>query len=1094
MADLAKSARHVQKAALTAPDMHKAKRTTSIKSKPTTAAENAVDPPAKAAARGRKDKRFVDLTPEAKLAKRREERQRKRLALEAATPATAATAIDTLAVAIPPSKPLRKRQTKRKPHQWRLSHPLGGRYTTTTPVLYSADEKHLFLSQGPAIKVFSAKTSLLARTLQHLHPPPTPFAYSPSGAYSAVANFTLDPANPSQLYTLTFAGDLLLWDWTEGTIEGCWKTNLESNTYLARCGLHAFPDAADATTTTLWTYQERFVKDHSRSAQRQIVALTVPKVPPAATASQLTITATQVFTFEETRPHNLVIIDDSTFIVDAGEAFYIGNRAKNAADWHMRKISAPGKILTLDAIARPTKSGGTQGDVAIGDNTGRIFIYHDILAASSPAQNVVKSKLHWHRSALGCIKYSKDGTYLISGGRETVLVLWQLATSQQQHLPNLGAAIKSISLSPSGATYALLLGDNSIVAISTTELKPRTAIAGIQSRVFQGDTYHRIYKSNGRIEKPRATHTQNPSSIPSFRIPLVRNPRAGNQLLLAAPASQASASAYPYLQTFDMSQDRGVAKQAITRTLASMKNANADGNRVHEPTVTALAVSGDGTWLASVDEWAAPARDFIDTAAPQPPRSQKVAKEVTLRFWRWSDADAKTESGGWELVAMIESPHGVEASGAAAGVADLTASPAAHAAAFATVGGDGAVKIWACRARTRAGVAVQKADMVLWSCRRNIELYKPTNTSTTSTDARVAYAQDGSVVAVSYTDGTEDSVIAIIDPVSGTVVQEISALQTGNIFALAFADRYLFIAGARRVVAWDLVDGMAGWGCQLAALVGRDDVAIDSNTFIPNIHLAVNSNGRNHGTGTVGSVEKVAATVAVAVNFPLKQPAKMRELNLTRAGNTATMVTVLEVPSFAVVCRKKAGHGVLALQGAANASSGMADTGFLWLDGAANVYFLTPTNVAASTGSASGYLDEIYPSDVHDLTNAFLKKTMLEQDADVDVDNDVDVDGDGDGKVVRSHMLARLFPAPAYASPAVGDVFSRFMEIVGQKALDANFQQRSIAETNMGDEMLAIENGGVDEDEEDEDEEFEDARDRVDEDEDEDAGIDVDEP
>ncbi|KAK6338887.1 hypothetical protein TWF696_009692 [Orbilia brochopaga] len=1067
MPDPARSARHASVSALTSsskPDMSQSKRASKAvaavspstkSSRPKTPAGNAVDSPAncKAAARGRKDKRFIDLSPEAKQAKRREERQQRRLALEIATPTPAPAASSTIdaLVVVPTSRPpLRARRTpKRRANQWKLSHPLGGRYTTTTPVLYSADEKHLFLSQGPAIKIFSAKTSLLARTLQHLHPPPTPFPYSPSGAYSAVANYTLDPANPHQLYTLTFAGDLLLWDWTEGTIEGCWKTNLESGTYLAWCGLHAFPaESESSTTTTLWTYQESSLRDSSRKAQRQIVALTVPRTPPAPTAGECTLSATPVFTFEDSRPRNLVIVDSSTFVIDAGESFYIGNRAKNSSDWRMRKVSAPGKILTLDAIARHKKGGTTQGDVAIGDNTGRIFIYHDLLApASSPAQNVVKSKLHWHRSAVGCIKYSKDGTYLISGGRETVLVLWQLATSSQQHLPNLGASIKSIALSPSGATYALLLADNSIVAISTTELKPRTAIAGIQSRVFQGEAYHKIYKPGGRVKKQLHANPHNPAATPSFRIPLVRNPRAANQILLAAPASQKGESAYPYLQTFDLSQDRGVAKQAITRTLASMKNTTPDGVRVVEPTVTALAVSGDGTWLASVDEWAAPARDFLDAGAPQPPRSATVGKEVTLRFWRWSAGD-KNAQGSWELVSMIESPHGVDASGAAGSIADLTASPAAHSAAFASVGSDGSVKIWACRARTRAGVAVQKSDMVLWTCRRNIELFKSTQTTavspSTTLDARIAYAQDGSVVAVSYTDNSEDGVVAIIDPVSGTVAQEISALQTGNIFALAFADRFLVVAGARRVVAWNLVAGAAEFGCQLAAFVGRS-VALDSNTFIPNIHLAVNG-----------------ANVAVAVNYPLRSGVKAG--GLTRAGNTASVVTVVTVPSFAVVARRKVGHGVLALES--------SNAGFLWLDGAANVYFLSPASGADVVGTgADGYLDDVY-ADVGGLANAFLEKAVLQEEEAHD-----DGDGDGDGKVVRSHMLARLFPGPAYASPAVGDVFGRFMEIVGQKALDVPRGADGIE--NVG-TVMQLEDGGDGEDEE--EEEFEDARDDLEQD------------
>ncbi|KAK6539445.1 hypothetical protein TWF694_009669 [Orbilia ellipsospora] len=980
----------------------------------------------------KKDKRFNDLTSEAKQAKRREEREKRKKQLESSiiipetnqndthaptvekdlpAPKPTATSSKSRAIEKPSIRAKRERERLSKAKEWKVSQPIGGRFSTNT-LVFSADEKYIFLAQGPSLKIFSTKTSLLYRTLQHLRPPPTTFSYTPAGNYSSIANYTLDPVNPSQIYTITFNGDLILWDWTEGTIEGCWKTDLKKGQYLAWCGLSVLPSAQDSETTTLWTYHEHSLRDYTRKATREIREINVPKTPDS---SINTLESRLILSIDEARPRHLLIVDTNTFVVDSGEAFYIGNRQRQVpqdpatnSEWRIRKISTPGKILAIDTIIRQKKAGSSvQGDVAVGDNTGQIFIYHDILSPNAPtaAQNVVKSKLHWHRTGVGALKYSEDGTYLISGGRETVLILWQLSTNSRQTLPNLGAGIKNITLSPSGSTYALILADNSILTISTTELKPTSSISGIQSRVFLREEYHKIYEKGGKVSKKLKKEAADITS--EWRIPCVKHPWDSMQILLAAPVSQKGESSYPFLQTFDLSQDRGVGKQAITRTLVSMKNVNPEGGKVKEPNVRFLSISGDGMWLASVDEWAAPARDFVALGAPQPGFSETVAKEVVLRFWRWN-GETSSGRGSWELVSMIENPHGVSENGSAGDVADLTGSP--NGAMFASVGGDGTIKIWGKRVRTRAGVKVEKDDLVVWNCRRNLELFRTAPGAIK--DGRIAYSTDGSVVAVSYSDG-EDSVVALVDPILGTCQQEIGGLQTGRVFAIAFVGKYLVIAGAERIVIWDLVKGQAEWASELKPLVGGKH-KLDSNNFVPNIHLAT-----NEGNGTF----------AVAVNYPLFSEGK--EKDLTKAGNTASKITVFAVDDFQILCRKTATNGVLALEAAANGQGG---NGYFWLDGAANVYFLSSGGVVSGGGAAggesSGYLEDI--DAVGGLANAFLEKATIEEAEDAEIDA---ADG-GDERIVRSHMLAKLFPAPAYASPAVGDVFGRFMEIIGEKPLD----------------------------------------------------------
>lgn len=144
---------------------------------------------------------------------------------------------------------------------------------------------------------------------------------------------------------------------------------------------------------------------------------------------------------------------------------------------------------------------------------------------------------------MSAVKFSVDSNYLISGGKETVLVLWQLITGNKQFLPHLTSEIERIVVSPQGDRYAIQLGDNSIMILSTTELKPVANFAGLQMRIS------RNLEEFGAASKTTILH--------------------GDQLLLSVPATQpkmlADVSSRPFLQTFDLRTSRHIARQALTR-------------------------------------------------------------------------------------------------------------------------------------------------------------------------------------------------------------------------------------------------------------------------------------------------------------------------------------------------------------------------------------------------------------------------------------------------------------------------------------------------------------------------------------------------
>ncbi len=57
-------------------------------------------------------------------------------------------------------------------------------------------------------------------------------------------------------------------------------------------------------------------------------------------------------------------------------------------------------------------------------------------------------------------QYHCVGTYLLSGGEEAVLVLWQLANEQKHFRPRLGAPIVGVACCPGDQTFAVSLNNN----------------------------------------------------------------------------------------------------------------------------------------------------------------------------------------------------------------------------------------------------------------------------------------------------------------------------------------------------------------------------------------------------------------------------------------------------------------------------------------------------------------------------------------------------------------------------------------------------------------------------------------------------------
>jgi NET1-associated nuclear protein 1 (U3 small nucleolar RNA-associated protein 17) len=685
-------------------------------------------------------------------------------------------------------------------------------------------------------------------------------------------------------------------------------------------------------------------------------------------------------------------------------------------------------------------------DVVVGDVRGAIFVHNNLLAnlirAETVAVNVLPRKLHWHRKAVGTVKWSADGrssqfqlmelllihtgNYVISGGSETVMVLWQLDTGRQQFLPHMSATIQSIVVSPTGASYAVGLADNSTMVLSTSELKPTANISGLQARVSRSTKPADFAVVRLKEEIPERPLME--------RVPAAINPAYPSRLLLAVGEIQevdpksTPAHSVPYLQTFDLASSHNVSRQALSRTNVTNKNIAPNAHSISEARVVHMKISHDGKWLATVDEWLPPRRDvsFLGHGGMDIADEQRRRREVFLKFWQWSSS---TDS--WELVSRIDAPHMMSPESCGAGkVLDLVADP--NSMTFSTIGEDSIVRVWHPRARKRDGVVVKGKDgepLMTWSCQQSISLAKPEVVDDSSMPGYsrpqrpehgcLAFSDDGSVLAAAVT-GSEDGLVHLIDPIQGSTRLSRSLMYQGDVLKIAFVAQHMIILSDDLRV-YDMVQDELTYGIKIWDV--RAKLSLDAR--IQMMHLAVDPDS---GTFAVALPSKI--------NWLTGKPMSKRTLN-----GRYTEVAVFDPNHARPFIVRDFASIVTALIPA------VSSAGFVVLDASAEVTTITPKTSQTLISMAKPMAE--LRLDVKSDEQPTLGPVQLEEDGeeygeDGDENDELaeeedvtmeDIDDDGP-PVVSQQQLANVFDVgPAFALPPIEEMFYQVAGLFSSKSM-----------------------------------------------------------
>ncbi|KHN96782.1 WD repeat-containing protein 75 [Metarhizium album ARSEF 1941] len=881
---------------------------------------------------------------------------------------------------------------------WRVSKPMGGRMLDIDPIL-TEDEQYLILTYNTSLQVFNANDSLLVRRI----PISTLDTSASKGATPAhIVATRLSKHNTQLAWVACSDGNIYCVNWTQGDIP---TPAFQTSSSTAKA-LAVIPAAFTEHKEIL------LVAESEKPSRMDVVAYQLVDGDKQKSASILTL---------QKPGYGLQILetsDDGQVIVGAfQDRLFLATASATTAEnldqlrYETFSFDSPDLITSIDMRLHPRFSGNKKGhvgtdtavDVIIGGARGGIYVYRDALShvmSAGKAQfvkdGIQVQKYHWHRKAVHAVKWSADGNYFISGGSENVLVIWQVDTSRKDFLPHLSGSVENIVVSHTGSSYVVHLDDNSAMILSTAEMKPTAYIAGIQSAAVDVSEpkdllVRRVWNISEHSRRPIPAAIR-PSEPSKFYV-CVGN---GRQETLSGNLSM------PLMQSFDLESFTSISKQALARTQPTDVNLSSRGHPIDEPIVTNIAFSGDGKWLASIDEWKPAPRDVENISPDLRVQFMRERHEIYLKFWQVRDG-----AESMDLVSRINAPHSTTCPES---VLDLASDPTSNC--FATVGTDGIIRLWRPRPRQQNGVALKDAtgqDAVSWGCVQVIGVGDGTGiengtdftdpTQHVEVQGRVVFSEDGSTLFVAF--GAVDSgAIYVVDVASGQIVKTLEGLWDGRLQSLQALGSFIIVL-SNDLRVYDVVGDGLQYGIVVPKLYGVNELH----------QLAV-----DHTSGRFAVTLPIGGASSIGVFDP-------------------------EDPEPLLV--RSTPHRIVSLVSAPGAS------GFIALDDAAQVWVIAegsdPSSIATVQPLQDLQLDGCSGAVATDTTTAEVLETdetdaASEDDTDdaKEADDDVDMGDDDEddayGSVIPQQSLTEIFDAaPAFAAPSIEDMFYKVTGLLARK-------------------------------------------------------------
>ncbi|CCH59250.1 hypothetical protein TBLA_0B04120 [Henningerozyma blattae CBS 6284] len=293
--------------------------------------------------------------------------------------------------------------------------------------------------------------------------------------------------------------------------------------------------------------------------------------------------------------------------------------------------------------------------------------------------------LKWHIDTVLSLSFNQDGTYLLSGGWEKVLIFWQLSTNMQQFLPRLNGIIIDSDVVCNNKYYAL-----------TLQLTENTSNSDYQLLLLNSSDLISKLSINGPLP---VFHSTVKDTIPPLSAFSTKNSTAGNKInslkknkgknihrtkqdyTTCADINPISKQIYfPHvssIQAYDFYKNEQVSYQYLSSAVNNSMGKVRSELNIKEPVLMNVKFTKNGTWMITYE-------------VEYPPDNLLSSKELThvIKFWSKNDDPSSTE---WFLKTKVINPHGKSVP-----ITNILASPSVvnNGNAFLTSDNMGGLKYW----------------------------------------------------------------------------------------------------------------------------------------------------------------------------------------------------------------------------------------------------------------------------------------------------------------------------------------------------------------------------------------------------------------
>ena len=512
---------------------------------------------------------------------------------------------------------------------------------------------------GHVVKILSIVTGQVLHTLR--------------GHTKVVTGLVVSPRHALRLYSCSLDGMIIVWDISNGSITDRYDVNQMP---LLGISLPNSPVDTDSTRspgksdgdivyvvarTSSAGPETAVTKSYCYNlAKRQVIKSVLKgmlRVGMCVAFRQISRATGTVLASKGAHQKSTDADDDAGDVVglEPGVTVVAGASKKTLKIWnsstcksrkwtHSRKLTA----VALHPTAPHAVTGDVDGKILLWYNVARPQAWRngDAEAVIESSKQQLRHKttttlLHWHAHRVSALAFTPDGHYLLSGGEEAVLVIWQLRTLKQTFLPRLGATIVSISVSPNGETYVVGTENNAIRVVDAATLRTNWSIRGLASAAplaglgilagnqgggAGGDSFKKSkHSASGMALDPRTRCLMLNSSLGSGRLQLYDYRRDR------------------HMHFVDVAPRNVVSRQGNKKMAASI--------------VERIAFSPDGREMVTVDRRTDGHLGFDDA--------------TSLKFWKYVDArigdDNKHSTssfrrnqfrGGFQLNTQVRNPHG----------------------------------------------------------------------------------------------------------------------------------------------------------------------------------------------------------------------------------------------------------------------------------------------------------------------------------------------------------------------------------------------------------------------------------------------------